>query len=524
RLVWQAMRSKLLPALLTSMILLAASGGSGSILHHAEGAVAALGTDKDQVSLGQDLTIILAEPDANISSRSKDRISLSQILISTDKFDEAPLDQVLAAVAAAASSKGRSTIQTNHPFLLETGFNTSVFEVTLQSINDLLVDRGEDIRLTYIDLTSSGGGSAVRVEKLVQVVKSGIGIAFSKKEYTPFDTVEIMLLAQMFNIDRKKIDTLNTPTGKKVIVKTPSGQIYYPPMFETGMNTGTFTGKMKLTTDPAYSDGDLVVTSGDRIRVTVTIVPGFEVSDSALVSSNLGSISFEEKRYAAGEMVKVVVTDPDENKDSGAVDSLQVNVWSSTDVDGITLILEETEPASGIFEGGLTLTVGNEEESPALQVSEIDLITARYHDRTVPSLTRNGGEVLFATANVGVVGMPAGDAVGILVTEPLLLDPDGMQVQSLQAGRLVAMQSSVTNPGAEKRTFVYITHVRDADGFTSHLGFVKGTLEPFQPLKVARSWVPEMGGEYTIQVAVWESLAEPSVLSPLKKITVNVTE
>jgi len=56
------------------------------------------------------------------------------------------------------------------------------------------------------------------------------------------------------------------------------------------------------------------------------------------------------------------------------------------------------------------------------------------------------------------------------------------------------------------------------------LAFVTGTLEPYQSLKVGRSWVPEHPGKYTVEVLVWDSITEPSKLSPVKIFQVTVKE
>jgi hypothetical protein len=137
-----------------------------------------LDTDKDEISLGEELTIRVAEPDANLDSRSIDRIPLNQVLITTNKFDETPLDKVLAITGIRASQSS----------LRETGFNTGVFEVTLENINSKLVNRGSQIKIIYLDNTPSGSGSPVRIQKVVQVVEAKIAIAivFDRKEYSPF--------------------------------------------------------------------------------------------------------------------------------------------------------------------------------------------------------------------------------------------------------------------------------------------------------------------------------------------------
>jgi len=492
--------------ILASVIILLTSSISQVIVFDAEAIGAMLDTDKDEINLGQDLTIRLAEPDANFDSRSIERIPLSGLLITTDKFDEIPLDKILDKTGIRASQSS----------LMETGFNTGVFEVTLESINSRLVDRGHDIRIVYFDNTPSGGGSTTRIEKTVHVGKASIAVKFDKNEYAPFDTIEVSVVAQMLNINRNKIDTLNTPTGGKVAVTTASGQKYYPPMFETGANTGVFVGKIKLTPDPSSREGDLVVKSGDRIKVTVIIIPGFEVSNSAVIATKLGSISFDRSSYAVGDTVNVIVTDRDENKDSDVIDTVQVKVWSSTDTDGITLTLQEMGLFSGTFGGKFTL---GGRSNGMLHVSDDDMIFAKYQDRTVPSLTNAPVKDIFASAKVG---SPVN--ADILISEPSLFYQNGTQVQNVKAGSLVAVQSSLTNPRAEMHQFVYITHVKDTDGFTVQLAFVTGTLGSFQSLKVGRSWMPDLAGKYTVEVFVWDSIVEPSMLSPVKKFTVMVKE
>lgn len=501
----------------TLIVTLITSGLSQVIISSAAGA--SLDTDKEEISLGQDLTIRLVEPDANFNSRSIDRIPLNVILVSTDKFDEMPLDEVLEIIAQKAASQGKSAIRTSQSSLMETGFNTGIFEVTLESINDLLVDRNEDIRLLYFDNTPSGGGSPTRIEKIVHVVTASIAVAFDKNEYSPFDKIEVKLSAQMFNINRNKIDTINTPTGSKVTITTTSGKSYFPLMFETGPNTGVFIGKIQLTPNQDEKQGDLVVTSGDRIKVTVVIVPGFQVTDSAVVSTTLGNISFDEPEYSVGDTVKIIVTDRDENRDSNIIDTVQVKVRSGTDVDGITLTLQELGIYSGVFEGRLTLSAEDSAETRLL-VSNNDILVAKYQDQTVPSLTKSVIiKDLFASARVG---SPVN--ADIFVSRSSIFDQNGTQLQNVKVGELVAVQSSLTNAKAGPQKFVYIVHVKDANGFTSQLSFVTGILEPFQSLKVGRSWIPELGGKYTIEVFTWNSITEPSVLSPVKRITVAVQE
>ncbi|MGH9923162.1 MAG: hypothetical protein ACRD38_10455, partial [Nitrososphaerales archaeon] len=236
--------------------------------------VARLDTDKDEVSLGHDLTIILAEPDANIDSRSIDEISFSAILISSDNFDETPLDEVIDMTG----------IRTSYSSLRETAFNSGIFKVTLESINSKLADRNSQIRITFFDDTSPGS-DPIRVEKAVSVVPGKISITLDKNEYSPFDEVQIELVAQSFNADRNKIDVLE---GK--VVMTTSGHSFFPTMTETGTSTGVFVGKVELTPDQNEKQGDLLVKGGESIRVSAGIFPGIDVTAFARISAPASSI------------------------------------------------------------------------------------------------------------------------------------------------------------------------------------------------------------------------------------------
>jgi hypothetical protein len=500
------MLARRLLVLVSVTVLFASSVSQAFVLNAVAIPVAIVETDTDEIFLGQDLTIRIVEPDANFDSRSIEKLPFSVIEITTNKFDEEPLDKVL----------DKTGIRTTQPSLRETGFNTGVFEVTLESINESLVTRGHDIRIVYVDNTSSGGGSPTRIETVVHVGKASISVTFDKNEYSQYDTVELTVVAQMFNVNRDKVDTLNTPTGGSIAVIAPSGQKYFPPMIESGMNTGVFIGKIKLTSDPDYKEGDLVVKSGDRIKVTAALIPGIEAVDSASITTRLGSISFDRTDYEIRDTVNLIVIDPDENKDSDVIDTVQVRVWSGTDIDGISLTLHEMGLFSGTFEGKFTL---GGTTNQTLQVSENDVMFAKYNDRTVPSLTQPASKELFVSARIGVM-----IHTDVLISEPLLYDHDGNELRDIRTGSIVAVQSSLTNSLEEKQPFVYLTHVKDADGFTTQLSFVKGSLEPFQSLRVAQSWIPDLSGKYTIEVLVWDRIEQPSPLSPIKKFTALVKE
>jgi len=479
------------------------------ILQYSHATSAFLATDKDEVSLGDDLTIMLAEPDVNIDSRSMERIPLAKIFLTTDKFDETSLDKVLS----------RTGISVNHPFLQETGFNTGVFEITLESISSNLVSRGSQIQIIYFDETPAGSGSAIRVQTVIPVVEGKVAIIFDRSEYSVFGTVEIKLIADMFNINRNKIDTVNTLTGSRVAVTASSGETYYPPMFETGLSTGTFIGKLQLTSDQNEKKGDLIVRGGDRIKVSVSIAPGFEVSDLATITTTLGSIAFDKATYSIGDSVKITVNDRDENKDDNTIDTVQARVWSNTSIKGLVLTLQETEVSSGVFEGILTISSDWKGiillKGDTLLISDNDILIAQYGDRTVPSLTRAKMENLFTKALIGTDSE-------IILSDPLVLDQDGQNITSIKVGSNVTVQASITNARASTQNFNYVIHISDSNGFTSNLSFIIGALEPYQSIIIDRLWMPEARDTFTIRVFLWSDFDDPLALSNVMESMLKV--
>jgi hypothetical protein len=91
----------------------------------------------------------------------------------------------------------------------------------------------------------------------------------------------------------------------------------------------------------------------------------------------------EKTLYRTGDTVYIQVIDADENEDSTSKDSLSVSVVSDTETEAETVILTETNIATGIFQGSIEL---DEQENAVadgkLQVAYKDNITVTYQDLT----------------------------------------------------------------------------------------------------------------------------------------------
>lgn len=189
---------------------------------------------------------------------------------------------------------------------------------------------------------------------------------------------------------------------------------------EIGVNTGRFAGTLSFSTtqsDPLgpsihVSDGDVVVAehpAGEEARVrwyadaptatptasrtpTSTGTPSPTATPSPTVTPTLtprASVNFDRTHYwtEADEAV-LIVRDPAADANPTQIESVPVEVVSDTDGIGITLMLDETEPHSGVFSSAsanqnvyfCTSCFSSNPDEGILRVSDGDTLTACYRD------------------------------------------------------------------------------------------------------------------------------------------------
>ena len=88
----------------------------------------------------------------------------------------------------------------------------------------------------------------------------------------------------------------------------------------------------------------------------------------------------------------------------------------------------------------------------------------------------------------------------------------------------IMIMADISNNQDTQQNFAYITQVRDDDNVVISLSWLTGSLSPRQSFSPAQSWIPTEPGTYQIQVYVWESIDNPSALSPPLSMIVNVSE
>jgi subtilisin family serine protease len=99
-----------------------------------------------------------------------------------------------------------------------------------------------------------------------------------------------------------------------------------------------------------------------------------------VVPCQFGQVQLDRASYGCTSLAFASVTDIDLNLDSGAPDTAQVLMTSTTEPGGEWITVTETSEESGSFEGAVQLSDGGPLADGQLSVSAGDLITATYYD------------------------------------------------------------------------------------------------------------------------------------------------
>ena len=105
---------------------------------------------------------------------------------------------------------------------------------------------------------------------------------------------------------------------------------------------------------------------------------------------------------------------------------------------------------------------------------------------------------------------------------PVKLADNGKK--TVEVGKQIQIAADLKNNQDIKQDFAYIVQIQNEDGVTVSLAWITGTLEPAQSFTPALSWVPNEEGTYEATIFVWESIDNPSALSPTLTLGIDVNQ
>ena len=507
-----------------------------------------LSVDKDVYVMGSDMVITVTDPDLNLDSTTCESYAMSLI-----EWDSAADSSELLAASTATNTS--SSFTSNPSSIEETGCDTGVFQTVttlpVQTVGQGDPEFGETVTLTYRDVGLSGEtdveGDTADIETTFSISNFGALVELDKALYNWTDTVYVTITSPDHNNNSAAEETIGTSslpiqvTSRNGKMCTTAQGSAYAIAAETGPDTGVFEMEVALTgynlttahnnpqatTDTSTcssssSTGHDLIMAGqtDGVSVSYEYTDSVVVVASASVAFNIAEAGFDTSSASAGGSALLTVTDADENTNSAIIDTFTASVFSDSDNGGFTLTMNETDEDTGVFEGTVFFTATDATSGSSLRVSEGDTVTAEYSDKTLPEPYTDSDDLTIAsTLTIGTAFPPLERAPA---ANARVVDAFGSSVAEVSSGQQVQIAADVSNGQSGDQAFAYIVQVQDGDGVTVSLAWITGSLTAGQSMSPALSWTPSASGSYTATVFVWESVDNPTALSPTTSVDIDV--
>ena len=487
-----------------------------------------LSLDKDTYVLGADMVVTISDPDMNLDSSTAETLHADFV-----EWDSS---------AASSSLLSGSDFGCTPSTYGETGSDTGVFQSTCtfpNTISNTQVEAGESVTLTYSDRTIAGENNAGDAQEDIEAYASasnfGAIVELDKAVYDWTDRVFITVTAPDHNKDGAAIESIGT-SDLPVQVSSRNGKLCTSTftLRESGEDTGVFLGEVVLKgyTDHALittssntctgpTSGELLLAAGaDGVTVSYEYSNSEVTIGSAITTWNIAEVSFGDSSVSASGSTIVRMVDGDYDLNPDVLNTKKVDLTSDSDSGGIQMTLTETDLDSGVFEGTLFFTTSGASSGSILRVSEGDSVTLEFEDTTLPSPYLSSDKLTVAsTVTIGTAFPPLERAPA---ANARVVDAFGNSVAEVSVDQQVQIAADVANGQSKDQSFAYLVQVQDASGVTVSLSWITGSLTAGQSLSPAMSWIPAASGSYTATVFVWESVDNPTALSPTTSVDIDV--
>jgi hypothetical protein len=105
-----------------------------------------------------------------------------------------------------------------------------------------------------------------------------------------------------------------------------------------------------------------------------------------------------------------------------------------------------------------------------------------------------------------------------------VVDAFGNSLTAVSVDQQVQLTADLSNGADNEQAFAYLVQVQDESGVTVSLAWITGSLSGGQSFSPALSWIPTESGSYTATAFVWESVDNPTALSPTVSTTITTSE
>jgi hypothetical protein len=263
------------------------------------------------------------------------------------------------------------------------------------------------------------------------------------------------------------------------------------------------------------------------IGYSLTFTQAFAQSDSTVAE-----FYWKEAAFPSHDRTKatVIVNDPDMNRHPNVIDYVWLEIHSDSDHIGFKIPIFETDFDSGIFKGYVVFVGTSPSGRGFLHTVDGDTITAKYIDNNFPSdyVSELGNIIvtedkieMFATAIVGGSSPPL---ERIHASNFKLLDLRNIPITDnlISVDQQIRLISDLKNQMDRTQPFAYLVLIQNSQNQAESLSWLTGNLTSSQKITSDVTWIPFKEGVYTATVFVWESIDNPTALSPPLSMEINV--
>jgi len=358
-----------------------------------------------------------------------------------------------------------------------------------------------------------------------------------KPVYSWTDKIIISINAPSWNSSPNQIDSIGESESHPI--KISSGENYLKPyrLTETNSNSGIFSGEIILTgflhdvdgdgsfdTNPKTfgngpTNGFLESDVNDFISISFEFADGIILVESIPVNWNHGTIKFSKDTFLSNDLIDVRIIDPDLNLNPEMIDTVNIEVFSSSDAGGLSITAIETSERSGNFISTFSLSE-NISSGNRLYAIPGDTIIAKYDDHTLPKpFSKSDSQYVETVANVDY---STSSINRIEISSIFLSDGFGNPIVSLSPNTQMQIVGTIENQINYDQEFIYFLQIKNSDGVIVSLSWIQGKLSPNQILEVSQSWIPTNSENYILETYVWNSLNGLNPLSHSTSTLINI--
>ena len=358
-----------------------------------------------------------------------------------------------------------------------------------------------------------------------------------KPVYSWTDKIIISINAPSWNSNPNQIDSIGESESHPIKISSGENSLKPYRLTETNSNSGIFSGEIILTgflhdvdgdgsfdTNPKTfgngpTNGFLESDVNDFISISFEFADGIILVESIPVNWNHGTIKFSKDTFLSNDLIEVRIIDPDLNLNPEMIDTVNIEVFSSSDAGGLSITAIETSERSGNFISTFSLSE-NTSSGNRLYAIPGDTIIAKYDDHTLPKpFSKSDSQYVETVANVDY---STSSINRIEISSIFLSDGFGNPIVSLSPNTQMQIVGTIENQINYDQEFIYFLQIKNSDGVIVSLSWIQGKLSPNQILEVSQSWIPTNSENYILETYVWNSLNGSSPLSYSTSTLINI--